>query len=139
MEGSLHWLVRGQRFRNNYFLRESDAKAVTRLQRVGGDAGTPPSSDASHFLRFSSSIAVFPRSSFVPLAGSGSDPDVRMLTRKVDGRLPEKKNSNSHGARPVHLIIMMIQWIRTSRLSIKNSRLSFPWQVRAVVPRRARI
>ena len=30
-------------------------------------------------------------------------------------------NSNSHGARPVHLIIKMIRWIRTSRLSIKNS------------------
>ena len=29
--------------------------------------------------------------------------------------------SNSHGARPVHLIITMIKWIRTSRLSIKNS------------------
>jgi len=27
-------------------------------------------------------------------------------------------NSNSHGARPVHLIITMITWIRTSRLSI---------------------
>ena len=33
----------------------------------------------------------------------------------------EKGNSNSHGARPVHLIIVMIKWIRTSRLSIKNS------------------
>ena len=32
-----------------------------------------------------------------------------------------KGNSNSHGARPVHLIITMIRWIRTSRLSIKNS------------------
>jgi len=41
--------------------------------------------------------------------------------RKVDVRLPEKGNSNSHGARPVHLIITMIKWIRTSRLSIKNS------------------
>jgi len=40
--------------------------------------------------------------------------------RKVDVRLPGKGNSNSHGARPVHLIITMIQWIRTSRLSIKN-------------------
>ena len=29
--------------------------------------------------------------------------------------------SNFHGARPVHLIITMIKWIRTSRLSIKNS------------------
>ena len=30
-------------------------------------------------------------------------------------------DSNSHGARPVHLIITMIKWIRTSSLSIKNS------------------
>jgi len=43
------------------------------------------------------------------------------VSRKVDGRLPGKGNSNSHGARPVHLIITMIKWIRTSRLSIKNS------------------
>ena len=28
---------------------------------------------------------------------------------------------NSHGARPVRLIMTMIKWIRTSRLSIKNS------------------
>ena len=41
--------------------------------------------------------------------------------RKVDVRLPGKGNSNSHGARPVHLIITMIKWIRTSRLSIQNS------------------
>ena len=40
---------------------------------------------------------------------------------KVDVRLPGKRNSNSHGARPVHLIITMIKLIRTSRLSIKNS------------------
>ena len=30
-------------------------------------------------------------------------------------------DSNSDGARPVHLIITMIKWIRTRRLSIKNS------------------
>jgi len=36
-------------------------------------------------------------------------------------RLPGKENSNSHGARPVHLIITMLKWIRTRRLSIKNS------------------
>ena len=41
--------------------------------------------------------------------------------RKVDVRLPGKGNSNSHGARPVHLIITMVKWIRTSRLPIKNS------------------
>ena len=31
------------------------------------------------------------------------------LLRRVDGRLPGKEDSNSHGARPVHLIIMMIK------------------------------
>ena len=41
--------------------------------------------------------------------------------RKVDVRLPRKGNSSSHGARPVHLIITMIKWIRTRRLSIKRS------------------
>jgi len=40
---------------------------------------------------------------------------------KVDVRLPSKGNSTSHGARPVHPIITMIKWIRTSRLSIKKS------------------
>ena len=30
-------------------------------------------------------------------------------------------NSNSHGARPLHQIMTMVEWIRTSRLSIKNS------------------
>ena len=39
----------------------------------------------------------------------------------VDIRLPGKGNSNSHGARPVHQIISMIKWIRTSRLSINKS------------------
>ena len=41
--------------------------------------------------------------------------------RTVDVRLPGKVNSNSHGARPVHLIITMIKWIRTSRLSIAQA------------------
>jgi len=31
------------------------------------------------------------------------------LLRKVDVRLSGKGNSNSHGARPVHLIITMIE------------------------------
>ena len=39
-------------------------------------------------------------------------------TRKVDIRLPGTGNSNSHGARTVH---QKHRWIRTSRLSIKNS------------------
>ena len=42
-------------------------------------------------------------------------------SRKVDVRLPGEGNSNTHGARPIHLIITMIKLIRTSRLSITNS------------------
>jgi len=45
---------------------------------------------------------------------------VRRQPRKADVRLPGKRNSDSHDARPVHLIITMIKWIRTSRLSIKD-------------------
>jgi len=41
--------------------------------------------------------------------------------RKLDIGLPGKGNSSSHGARPVHRIISLIEWIRTSRLSIKNA------------------
>ena len=39
---------------------------------------------------------------------------VPAAVRKKDVRLPVKGNSNSHGARPVHLITMMIELIRTS-------------------------
>ena len=39
----------------------------------------------------------------------------RCFTRKVDVRLPGKENSEAHGARPVHLIITMIKWIRTNQ------------------------
>ena len=54
----------------------------------------------------------------VPLYGRMHD---QPPSRKVDVRLTGKGNLNSHGARPVHLIITMIKWIRTSRLSMKNS------------------
>ena len=50
-----------------------------------------------------------------------SEAGVEHQKRKVDVRLPGKGDSNSHGARPVHLIITMIKWIRTRRLSIKIS------------------
>jgi len=43
------------------------------------------------------------------------------MAREVDVRLPGKGNSKSHGARPVHLIITMINWIRTGGLTIKKS------------------
>ena len=45
----------------------------------------------------------------------------RKIARKVDTRLPGKGKSDFHGARPIHQIISIIKWIRTSRLSIKNS------------------
>ena len=35
-------------------------------------------------------------------------------------RISTGRNSNSNGAMPVHLIITMIKWIRTRRLSMKN-------------------
>ena len=46
------------------------------------------------------------------------------LPRKVNLRLPGKGNAIFHGARPVHLIITMVKWIRTSRSSIKYSPFS---------------
>ena len=48
--------------------------------------------------------------------------------RKVGVRLPGKGISNFHGARPGHLIITMIKWIRTSRLSIKKSLSARFWR-----------
>ena len=46
-----------------------------------------------------------------------------VLTNEIDMRLPEKGNSNSHGARPVHQIVSMIKRTRNRRLSTKNSLL----------------
>jgi len=60
-------------------------------------------------------------SSRLESGGTGSPALCPRLLRKVDVRLPGKGKSNSHGARPVHLIITTKKWIRTSRLSIKNS------------------
>jgi len=63
------------------------------------------------------------------------------VTRKVDVRLQGKGNSNSHGARPIYLIITMIKWIRTSRLSIQNylSKVHHGCMHRAARPRNARV
>ena len=75
--------------------------------------------------------------------------DNLLVPRKVDVRLPGKGNTNAHGARPVHLIITTIKWIRTSR-SLSGweahprrreaAKLSSASAHKcAVVPRRARI
>ena len=49
---------------------------------------------------------------------------IETIARKVDERLLEKGNSNSHGARPVHLTITIIKRIWTRRLSLKTVLLS---------------
>ena len=41
-------------------------------------------------------------------------------SRKEVIRLRGKGNSSAHGARPVHQIILMTKWIRTSRLSMNQ-------------------
>jgi len=46
---------------------------------------------------------------------------LRMESRSSQREYLEKGFQNSHGARPVHQIISMIKWIRTSRLSIMSS------------------
>ena len=40
---------------------------------------------------------------------------------RVDVRLTEKRNSNSHGARPVHQIISTIKRTQTSKFAIRNA------------------
>ena len=47
-------------------------------------------------------------------------PPRAMPARKVDVRLPGKGNSNSHGARPVHLMTTRIKWIRTSDVTMSG-------------------
>ena len=80
---------------------------------------------------FGSQVHPLPTSAHTLPAGERhcSDP------RKVDVRLPGQGNSNSYGARPVHQIVSMMRWFRTSRLSRKNS-LSLcrpPWPSRMLV------
>ena len=41
---------------------------------------------------------------------------VQVAARKVALRLPGTGNANSHGARPVHQIMLMIKWAPTSWL-----------------------
>ena len=53
-------------------------------------------------------------------------------TQNLVARLSGEWNSNSHGARPIHLIITMIRWIRTSSSSVKLS-LSLSLSVCGVV------
>jgi len=78
-----------------------DRECVQERLRVEG-SGHPPS-----LRRVSRRFTAIPRSTC---------PKVR----KIDVRLPGKGNSKSRGERPVHLIITMIKWIRTRRVSTEN-------------------
>ena len=53
-------------------------------------------------------------------ADSRFSPGLPPEWKKVDVRLPGKGNQNSYGERPIHLIITMFRWIRTSRLSTRT-------------------
>ena len=49
------------------------------------------------------------------------NPNPQTLIPKSYRLNADKGNSNTHGARPVHQIISMIEWIRTIWLSMNNS------------------
>ena len=63
----------------------------------------PMSTTSSLFTPFTSSVRIFPT--------------------YLEGRHKSARtgNSNFHGARTVHQIILMVKWIRTSGLPIQNS------------------
>jgi len=50
----------------------------------------------------------------------------RKRVRQIGVRLPGEGNSDSHGARQVHLIFTMIKMIRTSRMSLQNALSGHP-------------
>jgi len=104
-----------ERARNRARVRESEVKGVPSYSVMMALAAPAPCRVQSPARgldcnpRHASSVARPTR----PVSGP-------LNARKVDPRLPEKGNSNSHGARPVHQIISMIKRIWTRRLSIKN-------------------
>jgi len=61
--------------------------------------------------------------SWQPICSSESAPwdELAPILHARDPQLRSNPLSKGRAARPVHLIITMIKWIRTSRLSIKNS------------------
>ena len=95
----------------------------THTHTPGAGAGAPETmlSEAGMSADRSTRFAVGGTSAWCSASTGCGVEGVSCSTRKVDVRLPGKGNSNSHGARPIHQIITMIWWIRTSRLSIKNS------------------
>ena len=93
------------------------------MQRRGARGGVAAAAAAGSDRRVAWCMrwSVFARRSMTrtPCLVLGSPPSP--LLEVADVGLPGKRNSDSHGARPVHLIITSLRWIRTSRLPIKNS------------------
>ena len=104
-------------------LREVNPESITNVHYFGGQHFCArPNKHRWKFFRSPSSGKRFshPLRSF-PASFAFGWRHFKSPARKVDVWLPGKGNSISHGARPVHLIITMIKWIRASELSTKNS------------------
>ena len=95
--------------------RESGSLRAVHLSRHKWPGGQI--SEQTHEAR-----GALPRLHFRNKPGPETTPHGLHVAGAADGVwAPGKGNLNSHGARPVHLIVTMMKWIRTSRLSIKNS------------------
>jgi len=123
----------------NIALFVRDALEALRVPTIGGHQPFPPAGSAlfQTFLPSSTlwSLSFLAAGTLGPLvfdcSNSGEHPahllkgsagmPCRRTARKVNVRLPGQKNSDSHGARPVHLINTKIKWMWTSRLSMKKS------------------
>jgi len=99
--------------------------SVEGRQPRGGVPPSPQESTCLNIINFRAACGI----NFVTPPPKFGGPETLVLRRvaerfphrKVDVRLPGKGNSNSHSARPVHLIVTVIKWIRTSRLPINHS------------------
>jgi len=72
-------------------------------------------SEAGSYLRLTDCVYQSTKGVRVKKKRTSTEEEAHPRPKVSDVRLPGKGNSNSHGARPVHLIITMIKWFRTSR------------------------
>ena len=81
---------------------------------------SPPPSEGRRYLRCDPPLMLALRSQGGVRACESADFFTRLLPACFRLTTCTQGNSNFHGARPVHLIITMIKWIRTSRSSRTN-------------------
>jgi len=86
--------------------------------------------DADESVPYTCPLHLRPLSRILPPCVAPPPPHSQSRSNPCSGIVPHSKGRKSrartgcwrsHVAKPVHLIITMIQWIRTIRLSIKNS------------------